>query len=190
MGEQAAVILPAGIDELVVDVGELGRADGEPRRPRHPGLDAGVGHLVVLDLGRRLDLDQPAGAGLPDQDVGADQDVARLQRRLEQRHVAGPGEQGLGLAQRGGEVVDVPDEVPAREQRLRSGADAVALGHPIRRGFRRCGELRTVLLQPQPLGTLQPGDEAGFGQAHGGLVPMWTRALWPIALAHPRADSR
>jgi hypothetical protein len=27
-----------------------------------------------------------------------------------------------------------------------------------------------VQLQPEPLGTLEPGDEAGFGPAHGGRV--------------------
>ena len=62
VSEEAAIIAAARIDELVLDVGELGALDGEARAPQYQSLDAGVGDVVVLHLGGALHLDQPAGA--------------------------------------------------------------------------------------------------------------------------------
>ena len=166
VGEEAAVVAAAGIDELVVDVGELGALDGEARAPQHPGLDAGVGDVVVLHPGGALHLDQPAGAAAALQDVGAHEHVGPAQRRLEQRDVAGGGERFLGLPHRGIEVGDVRDQAAFGKQPLRGRPDHVPLRHPVQDGLALLCEFAPIGLQPQALGALLVRDQAGLRKSH------------------------
>ena len=83
----------------------------------------------------------------------------------------------------------MPDQVPAGKQRLRGGADPIALGHAIRRGFGGRCELGVVQPQPQSLGALEIRDEAGFGEAHGSGVRYGWELDWAMRRGDPRADS-
>ncbi len=146
VGEEAAVVAAAGIDELVVDVGELGARDGEAGAAQHPGLDAGVGDVVVLHPGGAFYLDQPADAAATLQDVGAHEHVGPAQRRFEQRDVAGGGERFLGFAHRGIEVGNVRDEAAFGMQALRGRADQIPLRHPVQDGLALLREFAPIHL--------------------------------------------
>jgi hypothetical protein len=66
--------------------------------------------MVVFDLRRRLDFDEPMAAVAPEQQIGAHENVALAKRRLEEQQIAVPGERGLRFRERGGEVAGVTDQ--------------------------------------------------------------------------------
>jgi hypothetical protein len=75
--------VPTGVAVLLVEVHDLDPVHLEPRLPEHPGLDRGVGDVLVLGAVRRLDLDEGEPRLLAKQDVNHNPDPVTLKGRLE-----------------------------------------------------------------------------------------------------------
>ena len=165
------------VTEVGVEVHQLDSPHIDPRLPRDPGLDRGVGDVVVLHLAGRLDLDEGESIGRPLQHVDG-----RVDPILDER----------GLEDRGHTVVDClssrldpprivmgeVDQHSAREQSLREGTDLDALIKPILQHHVHLEllRLRLVHLEPEQLVALPSGDEAGLGEVGGhGSNVVWGR---------------
>ena len=160
-------VAPARMPVLLVEMHDLHGADRQARPPQHPGLDGGVGDVLVLHRRGRLDLDQREAVIGAQQDVDRHEHVTGKEARLEDGR-SPCVERGLGrgeaLLHRGmGQV----DQHPTGKLPPREFADLLALVEPVLQnlvGLQLHG-IGLVDLPPEQPGALPAGDEAGLREA-------------------------
>jgi len=187
--EQAAVVSPAAVHEVGVDDGDVDDVERQAGAFDRPGLDRDVGQVVLLEAGRRLDLDHAHAAVAALEDVGAHEHAGVAEGRLVQDHVAGARQGGRGLAQRLAERHTLADQRAPRVQIAGHLAEVGSRGEAALHVGRVDLEPRLMDAEPQAARALQPGGDARLGEAgrsHGPdssrrrarthtLAPVWTR---------------
>ena len=129
---------------------QFGARDRGTRMLAEPGLNGAIDPVIVLDPGAGLDLGHAITTGLRRHHIGTDQQALMFESGFEDRPVGLYDHDAPGCGQRIEQVVCF-DQDTVRLQRLRHGADRA----PVAEGHGRLAadllQLRTMLLQPEPL---------------------------------------
>ena len=158
LAQQAAVVAAARVHEVGVDDGDAEHVQRHAGALGDPPLDGDVLQVVLLEPGRRLDLDHAVAAVAPLEHVGADEHAAVAERGLVEGDVAGLAR--ASSVSRSAWLRSRPSMSRRRRTASRHLADVVARGEASLGVGAVDLELRAMHGEPEAFAALQSGGDA------------------------------